>query len=217
MTPGGRGPSGADLAGVGAAIAGAFVIPLVLGIVLDRALHSGPILTLVGLSLGIAAAGQNACSDSQTSPALLSKLDAGGDVVYAAFGVVRVNNTVAGVTAITEEVTGAVIRYTASEWILLHSGPRFEYCRVYDRTFPRQTADPASPEAFLDAGARLLLSGPNVPPGAGLGANGTPSGPIYLFSPAGFTIASGTYTLTGNGGSQVGPFSVSTNFQLVAF
>jgi F0F1-type ATP synthase assembly protein I len=57
MTPGGgRSPSGADLAGVGAAIAGAFVIPLVLGIVLDRALTSGPILTLVGLSLGIVAA-----------------------------------------------------------------------------------------------------------------------------------------------------------------
>jgi F0F1-type ATP synthase assembly protein I len=57
MTPGGgRSPSGADLAGVGAGIAGAFVIPLVLGIVLDRALQSGPILTLVGLSLGIAAA-----------------------------------------------------------------------------------------------------------------------------------------------------------------
>jgi uncharacterized protein (TIGR03437 family) len=165
-------------------------------------------------SIAVAAAGQNACSDSQTSPALLSKLDAGGDVVYAAFGVVRVNNTVAGVTAITDEVTGAVIRYTASEWILLHSGPRFEYCRVYDRTFPGQTADPATPEAFLDAGARLLLSGPNVPPGAGLGAaQQYPSGPIYLFSPAGFTIASGTYTLTGNGGSQVGPFSVSTDFQ----
>jgi hypothetical protein len=46
-----------------------------------------------------------------------------------------------------------------------------------------------------------------------LGANSTPSGPFYLFSPAGFTIASGAYTLTGNGGSQVGPFSVSTNFQ----
>jgi trimeric autotransporter adhesin len=46
-----------------------------------------------------------------------------------------------------------------------------------------------------------------------LGANSTPSGPLYLFSPAGFTIASGTYSLTGNGGSQVGPFSVSTNFQ----
>ena len=57
MTPGGgRSPSGADLAGVGAALAGAFIVPLVLGIVLDRALRTGPILTLVGLSLGIVAA-----------------------------------------------------------------------------------------------------------------------------------------------------------------
>ncbi|HEY8642920.1 MAG TPA: hypothetical protein VIO84_09145 [Candidatus Dormibacteraeota bacterium] len=57
MTPGGgKGPSGADLAGVGAALAGAFVVPLVIGIVLDGALHRGPLLTLVGLSLGIVAA-----------------------------------------------------------------------------------------------------------------------------------------------------------------
>lgn len=57
MTPGGgRSPSGGELAGVGAAIAGAFIVPLVIGIVLDGALHRGPILTLVGLSLGIVAA-----------------------------------------------------------------------------------------------------------------------------------------------------------------
>ena len=57
MTPGGgRSPSGADLAGLGASLAAAFIVPLVLGIVLDRALRTGPILTLVGLSLGIAAA-----------------------------------------------------------------------------------------------------------------------------------------------------------------
>jgi hypothetical protein len=57
MTPGGgRGPSGAELAGVGAALAGAFIVPLVIGIVLDGALRVGPLLTLVGLSLGIVAA-----------------------------------------------------------------------------------------------------------------------------------------------------------------
>src|SRR5258708_20605445 len=145
------------------------------------------------------------------NPALLSKLDAGGNVVVAAFGVVKVNSAALGVTAAS--VSGAVLRYTASEWILSQSGPRVESRRVYDRTFPRDGKDPGAPEAFLDAGPRLLLSGPNVPPGAGLGASSTPSGPFYLFSPAAFTIASGAYTLTGNGGSQVGPFTVSTNFQ----
>jgi F0F1-type ATP synthase assembly protein I len=44
------------LAGVGAALAGAFIVPLVIGIALDNALHRGPLLTLVGLSLGIVAA-----------------------------------------------------------------------------------------------------------------------------------------------------------------
>lgn len=163
------------------------------------------------VSIPIAAAGESACSDSQMNPALLSKLDAGGDVVVAAFGVVKVNSAALGTTSAS--VSGAVLRYTASEWILSQSGPRFEYCRLYDRTFPRDGKDPGAPEAFLDAGERLLLSGPNVPPGAGLGASSTPSGPFYSFSPPGFTIANGTYTLTGNGGSQVGPFNVSTNFQ----
>jgi hypothetical protein len=138
-------------------------------------------------------------------------LDTGGDVVVAAFGVIKVSNAVPGQSPAS--VTGGVFRYTATEWILSQSGPRFEYCRVYDRTFPREGKDPAAPEALLDAGPRLLLSGPNVPPGAALGASSTPIGPAYLFGPMGFTIANGAYTLTGNGGSQVGPFSVSTNFQ----
>jgi F0F1-type ATP synthase assembly protein I len=57
MTPGGgRTPSGAELLGVGVSLAAAVVVPLVLGVVLDGALRTGPILTLVGLSLGIVAA-----------------------------------------------------------------------------------------------------------------------------------------------------------------
>ena len=57
MTPGGgRGPSGADLAGIGTTLARTFVVPLVIDIVLDGALHLRPLLTLVGLSLGIVAA-----------------------------------------------------------------------------------------------------------------------------------------------------------------
>jgi Putative F0F1-ATPase subunit Ca2+/Mg2+ transporter len=48
-------PSGSELLGVGGMVAGAVVVPLVAGLALDAALHSGPILTLVGLGLGIVA------------------------------------------------------------------------------------------------------------------------------------------------------------------
>lgn len=58
MQPAGpRSPSGSELLGVGGMVAGAVVVPLVAGLVLDGALHSGPILTLVGLAVGIVAAG----------------------------------------------------------------------------------------------------------------------------------------------------------------
>ena len=58
MQPAGRQtPSGTELLGVGAMVAGAVLVPLIAGLALDAALRSGPILTLVGLVLGIVAAG----------------------------------------------------------------------------------------------------------------------------------------------------------------
>ncbi len=58
MQPAGpKSPSGYELLGVGGMVAGAVVVPLVAGLALDAALHSGPILTLIGLGLGIVAAG----------------------------------------------------------------------------------------------------------------------------------------------------------------
>src|SRR5262249_919711 len=142
----------------------------------------------------------------------LSKLDAGGDIVLGAFGLVKVTNTSPAGVTLLGDAAGGVYRYTATEWILSQLGPKFEYCRVYDRTFPTDGVDPGSPERGLDAGARLPLSGPNLPSGAALGAVDFPTGLIYTYTPAGVTIASGLYTLTGNGGKDVGPFSVSTNF-----
>lgn len=57
MRPAGPdGPSGAELASLGAMAAGAVVVPLVAGLLLDSALHTGPILLLIGLALGVAGA-----------------------------------------------------------------------------------------------------------------------------------------------------------------
>jgi len=55
------------------------------------------------------------------------------------------------------------------------------------------------------------LSGTSVtftPAGGGLGV----TGPLYSFVPAAGTYAPGTYTVTANGGTQVGPFTVSADF-----
>ncbi|HLQ61321.1 MAG TPA: hypothetical protein VK131_05605 [Candidatus Acidoferrales bacterium] len=52
----GQGPSGGELIGLGVFLAAAVVVPLILGIALDGALHSGPLFLFVGLGLGVVAA-----------------------------------------------------------------------------------------------------------------------------------------------------------------
>ncbi len=45
-----------ELLGLGVFIAAAVVVPLVLGVVVDKALHSAPTFLLIGLVLGVIAA-----------------------------------------------------------------------------------------------------------------------------------------------------------------
>ncbi len=54
MSPaGGQSPNGRELLGLGTFLAGAVVIPLVAGVLLDGALKTGPVFTLVGLAVGV--------------------------------------------------------------------------------------------------------------------------------------------------------------------
>ena len=125
-----------------------------------------------------------------SSEAVLTRMDAGGDLTVAAFGIYRVRET--ATSAAVEGGSGFVARYKAAKFALSFSGPRFGPCVVYDRTYPVGGLDPASPEALLDAGATLPLSGPNLPQGAGLGRGAGPMGPYYFFLPASGTFAAGT-------------------------
>ena len=57
MTPdGSQSPGGGELLGVGAAIAGAMIVPLVAGALIDGALRTGPIFLFIGLAVGIVSA-----------------------------------------------------------------------------------------------------------------------------------------------------------------
>ncbi len=164
------------------------------------------------VTVAIAPAGQSACVNAQLSPAALARLDAGGSIVFGAFAAAKVTADTSAGKVVQESVSGEFARFTAAEWALLFSGPRFDACTVYDRTYPVGGKDPSSPEAFLDAGANLPLSGPNVASGVALATVSTPIGPAYGTAPAVGTLVNGKYTLTGNGGSQVGPFSASVTF-----
>lgn len=164
------------------------------------------------VSLPIAAAGQSACFDPNLTPAILSKLDSGGSITGGAFSVYKTINAPA--TTAVEGVSGAIFRWTAAEWVAggASRSNRVGSCYVYDRTLPRNGTDPSAPDVWLDAGASLPLSGPNLTAGAALARTTLPSGAFYGFSPTPGTITSGRYTVTGNGGTQVGAFTVSTTF-----
>jgi uncharacterized protein (TIGR03437 family) len=154
----------------------------------------------------IAAAGQSVCPAPGFSQSILQKLDAGGDIVFAGFSF----GPFAYTGGTTELMGGQFARYTAAEWLLNFSGPKFGTCIVLDETYPAGAKDPAGPDSFLDAGASLPVSGPGLPANTVLGKLALSNGPIYNFTPAAGALVAGTYTLTGSGGADVGPFSVSS-------
>jgi F0F1-type ATP synthase assembly protein I len=49
-------PTGSDLAGVGAGLAVAFLVPFFAGLGIDAIAHTGPVFLLIGLALGILSA-----------------------------------------------------------------------------------------------------------------------------------------------------------------
>ena len=55
--PRGRAPSGGELAGLGVFLAAVVVLPLVIGAVVDNAIHTSPLLLFAGLVVGIVAGG----------------------------------------------------------------------------------------------------------------------------------------------------------------
>jgi F0F1-type ATP synthase assembly protein I len=54
--PSSTGPSGAELAGLGMALAAVVVVPIILGYVVDNAIRTSPLFVFVGLVVGIIAA-----------------------------------------------------------------------------------------------------------------------------------------------------------------
>ncbi|GAC1656709.1 MAG: hypothetical protein NVS9B1_12690 [Candidatus Dormibacteraceae bacterium] len=53
---GSEGPTAAEFAGLGGMLAGAVIIPLLIGWAVDSAAHTGPLFLLIGLGVGILAA-----------------------------------------------------------------------------------------------------------------------------------------------------------------
>jgi hypothetical protein len=141
---------------------------------------------------------------------VLSKLDSGANIYFGGLVITRVTEALSGITS--ETALGAFFSYTPAEWTILNSGPTFGACRLYDRTYPQGGKDPGSFDSSLNAGARLALSGQNVAAGSGLDITSTVFGPLYAASLSSGTLANASYTISGPGGTDVGPFSSTTVF-----
>jgi uncharacterized protein (TIGR03437 family) len=165
------------------------------------------------VTISIAAAGQTSCS-SLISPATLATLDSGGNIVMAGLAIGESTYTSGSTTIVGEGVGGVFNQYTAAEFLLPYSGPKIGSCTVLQETYPAGGKEPSAPNAQLDAGT-LKISGPGLSQNVAVFAGVT--GPAYSSSLAAGTLQGGaTYTLTGTGGTQVGPFSATatlpTNF-----
>ena len=82
------------------------------------------------------------------------------------------------------------------------SAPTFGPCSVLD------LAANLGPDTYLDAGT-VTVSGPNLPSGTTMTKSVTQTSYHYMAA-TGTTLANGgTYTISGSGGTQVGPFTAS--------
>ena len=48
-----EGPTGRELAGLGAVLAGAFIVPMLIGLGIDSVAGTGPLFFLIGLAVGV--------------------------------------------------------------------------------------------------------------------------------------------------------------------
>ena len=177
------------------------------------------------VTIPIAASGQDFCYDPQLSKEDLIALDGGGTIAVGGFSVLKGTQTTTTtstpggtpttITGSQENAGGGIGLYTAAEYAAIFKGIKIGACIVNDRTTSPSIKDPATPDGYLNVGAPLPFSGPGVAAGAGLTVFSTNPGPLYDLAFAnGTLVGGGTYTLTSNGGSGGGPFSVSVDFPL---
>jgi uncharacterized protein (TIGR03437 family) len=162
------------------------------------------------VTIAIGAAGQTSCS-STISQATLSALDSGGNVTMAGLVIGELTYYTGGTAQVSETVGGVINEYTAAAFLLPYSGPKVGGCEILQETYPAGAQEPSGPYAQLDAGT-LTISGPGVSSQA-VGVTAGPTGPDYYSALAsGALQGGGTYTLTGAGGKQVGPFTATSTF-----
>ncbi len=151
---------------------------------------------------------------SVSGPPIIASSNGGGggagNIVAGGFTVAQVQVTIPNSSGTSESIGGNFATYTPAEWQAPFAAPTFGPCAVLTVT---PASPPEGPDTYLDAGT-VTVSGPNLPSGTIIPVfhpKVGPMGPTYDFRAAtGTTLAlGGTYTITGSGGTQIGPFSAS--------
>jgi trimeric autotransporter adhesin len=163
-------------------------------------------------TLAVAPEGENHCISTAYDEAALAKLDNGGELTGASllaassdYNFASVNP--AGVTTGTSRtITGLFLRYDAAAIIELESGLEIGACTIHRRMGPQPRIGVGIPKANLDAGPSLAITGPGLPANSTL-AKGDPTN--YYLAPA--ELNPGTYTISGPGGPDIGPFEASVD------
>jgi trimeric autotransporter adhesin len=159
------------------------------------------------VTIPIAAVGQTSCAAAGFSPSTLATLDAGGNVTFSGLTVGKVAYYTNGVPTNIDGFGGPISRFSAAEWLTMYSGAQIGPCVVLDQTYPVGGKEPSGADAFLNAGASISMNGPGIPTPGTVTPVINPVGPVYINKPTGAAlVAGGTYTISGQGGSQVGPF-----------
>ena len=157
------------------------------------------------VTIAIAAPGQTSCS-SGIPASTLSKLDTGtGNITMG--GLILGQNIINGAVSIA--AAGVINKYTAAEFLIPYSGPKIGSCTILHEVYPAGAKEPSAPDSTMDAGNTLTLTGPSG--SITLTKSAQPLGPFYSGSLSSIT-SGGTYTLSGTGGSQIGPFTIAAKF-----
>ena len=153
------------------------------------------------VTIAIAAPGQTSCSTG-IPESTLEKLDSGTGTVTMA-GLIIGQNIINGATSYA--VGGVINKYSVAEFLIPYGGSKIGPCNVLDETYAAGSKEPSSPDKLLDAGT-LSLTGPS-----GSQTLNKVQGPVYTGTLTSIT-AGGKYTLSGAGGPDVGPFTISATF-----
>jgi len=154
---------------------------------------------------------------SVTGPPIIASTSGGGgagNIILGSFTMSKINTASASLPpaagSVNDQIAGDFASYSPAEWQTAYPAATFGPCTVVDETYPILGKAPSSPDSFLDAGT-IALSGPGLPQGAKLGTLPETNGPFYYYAPpTGSTLAyGGTYTISSNGGTQIGPFNIS--------